>query len=78
MMNARSLTLSTSFLLLLVIGTGCGEDLGPAVPPSELNLKLFALGDSYTVGQSVPVEWSWPNQLADSLEAIGASLDPWR
>ncbi len=31
-------------------------------------IRLLALGDSYTIGQSVPHSGSWPYQLADSLE----------
>ncbi|MEO0403884.1 MAG: hypothetical protein AAF193_03340, partial [Bacteroidota bacterium] len=32
-------------------------------------ISYLALGDSYTIGQSVPVEERWPNQLRDSIEA---------
>jgi lysophospholipase L1-like esterase len=38
----------------------------------ESNLPAFrylALGDSYTIGESVPAEERWPNQLAKLLEA---------
>ena len=30
-------------------------------------IRYLALGDSYTIGESVPNEGDWPNQLVDSL-----------
>jgi lysophospholipase L1-like esterase len=37
----------------------------------EDNVKFLALGDSYTVGESVVASERWPNQLTDSLSARG-------
>lgn len=34
---------------------------------SKRTVKFLALGDSYTIGESVPVEERWPHQLADML-----------
>lgn len=34
-------------------------------------IPLLALGDSYTVGESVPVEQSWPHRLAARLTRAG-------
>lgn len=34
-------------------------------------LKYLALGDSYTIGESVPEAERWPNQLAESLSSNG-------
>ena len=34
-------------------------------------VRYLALGDSYTIGESVPAEDRWPNQLARRLEAEG-------
>lgn len=40
-------------------------------------LRLLALGDSYTIGESVPVEERWPVQLAARLRATGRAVqDP--
>lgn len=40
-------------------------------------VKFLALGDSYTIGQSVPVTDRWPVQLIDSLKKRGLSCyDP--
>ena len=70
-------------LVLAVLGTsvlilGCNGDSG--LPVSEQGQQsgvqptLLALGDSYTVGQSLPWQWCWPAQLADSLAARGDTL----
>ena len=37
--------------------------------------RYLALGDSYTIGESVLENDRWPNQLAKRLEAQGISLD---
>ncbi len=36
--------------------------------------SLLALGDSYTIGQSVPEEQRWPVQLAAALRAVGTPV----
>lgn len=38
-------------------------------------IRYLALGDSYTIGESVPVEERWPNQLASSLQAEGIETE---
>lgn len=60
----------------LFTSSGCGRNDDPTSPPSvsDSRLGLLALGDSYTVGHSLPTEWSWPYQLADTLAAAGDSL----
>ena len=60
----------------LLLWTGCTADSDPVSPePVPLpDLTLLALGDSYTVGHSLPQEWSWPFQLADSLAFSGDTL----
>jgi len=35
---------------------------------SQTGTKFLALGDSYTIGESVSEEERWPNQLADKLK----------
>jgi lysophospholipase L1-like esterase len=37
--------------------------------------RYLALGDSYTIGQSVAAKDRWPNQLAKSLAAEGINVD---
>ena len=38
------------------------------------NVSFLALGDSYTIGESVSEQERWPNQLADSLRAHGMKI----
>lgn len=44
----------------------------------ENPIRFLALGDSYTIGQSVAVNQRWPEQLADSLESKGIMIDTLR
>lgn len=39
--------------------------------PTMTNIRFLALGDSYTIGESVPEPDRWPNQLAELLEDNG-------
>lgn len=41
----------------------------------ENPIRFLALGDSYTIGQSVPVNERWPEQLSDSLGNRGFITD---
>ena len=41
-------------------------------------VRFLALGDSYTIGQSVSVNQRWPNQLMDSLAFRGIIIDTTR
>ncbi len=41
----------------------------------EEPVRFLALGDSYTIGQSVSYKDRWPSQLADSLEELGYQVD---
>ncbi len=67
----------TYLIALLVSFFACQEvsvqpgsgNQNPAEPP--ITKKFLALGDSYTIGQSVPEEYRWPNLLQDSLEVMG-------
>lgn len=40
------------------------------------SMKYLALGDSYTIGESVAEQDRWPNQLAAALQAKGKAIDP--
>lgn len=55
---------------------GCRHKDDPITPMDPLppELTILALGDSYTVGHSLPEQWSWPYQLADSLASRGTPL----
>ena len=59
-------------LLVLFLLYACSS-LKPTVAVEEVPLKIryLALGDSYTIGESVDETERWPNQLADFLRAGG-------
>jgi lysophospholipase L1-like esterase len=67
--------MKTILLLLLSIATltGCAKksELNNTLIPGGVNLnpsaKYLALGDSYTIGQSIPLDMSFPYQLARVL-----------
>jgi acyl-CoA thioesterase-1 len=65
----------TSFLLSLFL-LACSGSKTPS-PKKELapeTLSYLALGDSYTIGESVAEAERWPNLLADTLAALGHKL----
>lgn len=41
----------------------------------ESPVRFLALGDSYTIGQSVPESDRWPVQLAERLKNLGAEIE---
>ena len=72
------------YLFLLIGLSSCEKD--PAAPPGpsypspvsiDTTLSYLALGDSYTIGTSVPAEDRWPVQLArELLQREGIRLEP--
>ena len=48
---------------------------GPTRDSSFRGIKYLALGDSYTIGQSVPVQERFPVQLGKKLEINGFDID---
>jgi lysophospholipase L1-like esterase len=63
------------FLLgaLLLIGCGVGSEAQTTMTP-EQQFTFLALGDSYTIGQSVAVSESWPVQLAVAMREQGIAI----
>lgn len=46
-----------------------------ATNPEHGRPRFLALGDSYTIGEGVEVDESWPAQLARRLRARGTNAD---
>ena len=57
-------------LLSIILFSGCSSENIAEVPNtnSVVNVKYLALGDSYTIGQSVCETCRFPTQLKDSLQ----------
>jgi lysophospholipase L1-like esterase len=68
-----------SLLLLTVALTGCAKksEFNNTLTPGGVNTnpsaKYLALGDSYTIGQSIPLDMSFPYQLARLLGQVPAN-----
>lgn len=70
-----------SFLLAAALGlsslglAACASPSSPAVePPTTTSLRYLALGDSYTIGESVAEAERWPVVLAARLRAGGVNV----
>jgi len=51
--------------------------MGSSEPAMASSARYLALGDSYTIGEGVPADGTWPFQLAAALRARGIALaDP--
>jgi lysophospholipase L1-like esterase len=71
----RTLTKYPLFLFVLLLFMNCrGDAPSPAAPVPENGLRYLALGDSYTIGQSVADAERFPVQLAAALEQRGVTL----
>lgn len=60
-------------VLLLLTALGCDRSIWPIDPfikwPVQREQTVLALGDSYTIGQSVPAAENWPQQLVSAMRA---------
>jgi lysophospholipase L1-like esterase len=61
-----------AFLILISVSSCAGE----SAPEGRKKLRYLALGDSYTIGQSVAREDSFPAQLARLLSKEGVEYEP--
>ncbi|MEZ4981800.1 MAG: GDSL-type esterase/lipase family protein [Saprospiraceae bacterium] len=65
-------------IILTIFLSGCNQGLTEDIkinnpPPGLPKVKYLALGDSYTIGESVALE-NFPSQLTDSLNTNGFDL----
>ena len=71
----RSL-LGLSVLAIIVFIINSGYQMHTPISEQQ-TLKYLALGDSYTIGESVPEEKRWPNQLVAKLsDGDAVSFEP--
>ena len=72
------------FLFLVAVLISCREKQNDPVKPNpeppadttqQEGMRYLALGDSYTIGQSVPESERWPVQLSNSLDGHGFDVD---
>ena len=66
-------------LLIFIVGcSSSSEALKPEendIPDSPNNLSYLALGDSYTIGESVAEDMRWPVQLVKQLRIKGEEIN---
>ncbi|MFN8393675.1 MAG: SGNH/GDSL hydrolase family protein [Bacteroidia bacterium] len=70
----RRLLLMGSMLMLLISGITLGTSMSPSRKSTE-PVRLLALGDSYTIGESVAEDERWPMQLRDRLMENGVEVE---
>ena len=63
------------FVILALINYSCSGNMSHSTDQSVGKVRYLALGDSYTIGESVPESKRFPVQLADSLADAGYDLE---
>jgi lysophospholipase L1-like esterase len=61
--------------ILLIVILGCNFVQQPYQNTMKKSVSFLALGDSYTIGESVEEAGRWPVQLAASLNASGCTVE---
>lgn len=59
----------TTILIFITISSMYGQ------PDKKISIKFLALGDSYTIGESVDEAQRWPEQLANVLRTTGHAVE---
>ena len=76
-MNTKKLTITLcSFLVILIFS--CAKDKFPHTMTAQIKTtySYLALGDSYTIGESVPATDNFPNQTVQLLKNSGYDFKP--
>jgi len=63
-----------TFSLILIFS--CAKDKEPMTKQSKVTYTYLALGDSYTIGESVPSTDNFPNQTVSLLKSAGVDFKP--
>jgi acyl-CoA thioesterase I len=64
----------TLFFAILIMFVGCRKQSSPAAEDGRSGASYLALGDSYTIGESVTEPERWPVILADTLAKTGTPV----
>lgn len=86
MLSLKHITMRSLFLFIFValfLGACSKDETAIVLPentmPADTSLpsplRYLALGDSYTIGESVDAKDRWPLQLADSLSGAGFEME---
>ena len=72
--------ISFAVSILVLVASGCNSKSNTdavlnSTTTTKSPMKYLALGDSYTIGQSVDLNQNFPHQLVDSLKLQGISID---
>ncbi|CAN5294247.1 SGNH/GDSL hydrolase family protein [soil metagenome] len=59
----------------LLIMAACNTPRNTTIS-ENMDYSYLALGDSYTIGEGVPLEQSWPVQLVNGLKEMGYKIAP--
>jgi acyl-CoA thioesterase-1 len=65
----------TIYLLAILVTIDCSKDNEMSNEPLARNVRYLALGDSYTIGQSVCATCRFPVQLKDSIKKQLSPID---
>ncbi len=62
-------------LFLILILAACNTPRNTTIS-ENMDYSYLALGDSYTIGEGVPLEQTWPTQLVERLKERGYKIAP--